>query len=65
MKEERKKTYSFRFGSHTNNNLTKLASAYHMDRTQVLEYLISVYSAMWIDGTEPEFKNPALTNGNE
>lgn len=58
--KDKKKAYTFRFSTHTNNNLSKLASAYHMDRTQVLEYLISVYSAMWVDGTEPEWKNPAI-----
>lgn len=64
MKEDKKKLYSFRLSQHTSNNLTKLASAYRMDRTAVLEYLIGVYSAMWVDGTEPEYKNPAIESEN-
>lgn len=60
--KERKKAYTFRLSQHTSNNLSKLATAYRMDRTQVLEYLISVYSALWVEGTEPEWKNPAIEN---
>lgn len=56
-KEDRKKAYTFRFNAHTNNNLTKLASAYRMDRTAVLEYIIGVYAAMWVEGTTPEYIN--------
>ena len=52
-KHFKKKTYSFRLSEHTSNNLSKLASAYHMDRTAVLEYIIGVYSAMWVEGEEP------------
>ena len=48
MEKERKKSYTFRFDAHTNNTLTTLASKYHKDRTAFLEYIISVYGAMWL-----------------
>lgn len=49
MKAERKKSYTFRLGTHINNQLTALASNYHMDRTAMLEYMITVWGSMWLE----------------
>lgn len=56
MKVEKKKTYSFRFGTHINNCLSNLAAKYKMDRTEMLEYMITVWANMW-DANEMEKKN--------
>lgn len=57
MKDERKKLYSFRFGSHVNNQLSMLASNFHMDRTEMLEYMITVWATMWTEKPEEQENN--------
>lgn len=52
VSKERKKAYTFKFGSHINNQLSNLANHFKMDRTEVLEYMISVWSTMWVESEE-------------
>lgn len=49
MKAEKKKLYSFRFGTHINNQLSNLAAHFKMDRTEMLEYMITVWANMWVE----------------
>lgn len=46
--EDKKKLYSFRFSHKINNDLSKLASAFHIDRTAMLEYMIVAWANMWV-----------------
>ena len=49
MAHEKKKMYSFRLSQKTSNQLTNLASQYHKDRTELLEYMIDVWASTWND----------------
>lgn len=46
--EDRKKSYTFRLSHQTNNDLSKLAAGFHLDRTAMIEYMIAAWAHMWV-----------------